>query len=234
LFALVPWWAFALVLSIVILVSRRAPWMLAMIWVSLGVIHELGYWREASETLVLVLTASGLSMLLGVPIGIAAAHSKMLHRIMSPILDAMQTMPTFVYLIPTLMLFGLGMIPGLVSTIVFAVPAAIRVTHHGISQVPISLIEAADAFGASVWQRLWKVELPYAATSIQLAFSQCVMLSLSMVVIAALVGGGGLGAPVVRALNTVNMQQGFSAGLCIVLMAVMLDRLLCSKRGTLA
>jgi glycine betaine/proline transport system permease protein len=136
----------------------------------------------------------------------------------------MQTIPTFVYLIPTLVFFGLGMVPGLISTVVFVIPAPIRLTHLGISSVPLQLHEAGAAFGATRRQLLWKVELPYALPTIMAGITQCIMLSLSMVVIAALVGADGLGKPVVRALNTVNIAMGFEAGLAIVILAILLDR----------
>jgi len=130
-----------------------------------------------------------------------------------------------VYLIPTLVLFGLGVVPGLISTIIFALPAPIRLTHLGISSVPRALLEAGEAFGATRMQMLWKVELPSAAPTIVAGITQCIMLSLSMVVIAALVGAGGLGVPVVRALNTVQVGMGFEAGFVIVLLAIILDRI---------
>jgi glycine betaine/proline transport system permease protein len=129
-----------------------------------------------------------------------------------------------VYLIPTLILFGLGVVPGLISTVIFAIPAPIRLTHLGITSVPKSLIEAGEAFGATKSQLLWKVELPHALPTIMAGVTQCIMLSLSMVVIAALVGADGLGKPVVRALNSVNIAMGFEAGLAIVILAIVLDR----------
>jgi glycine betaine/proline transport system permease protein len=141
------------------------------------------------------------------------------------VLDLMQTIPTCVYLIPTLILFGLGVVPGLISTVVFAVAAPVRLTHLGISSTPRQLIEAGQSFGASRTQLLWKIELPHAMPAIMAGLTQCIMLSLSMVVIAALVGAGGLGKPVVRALNTVNVAMGFEAGLAIVILAIVLDRI---------
>jgi len=191
---------------------------------ALALVLNLGYWRETVETLALVLIATFFCMALGVPIGIAAAHRRWLFTAIRPVLDLMQTIPPFVYLIPTLILFGLGVVPGLISTIIFAVPAAIRLTHLGVSSVPAQLMEAADSFGATRWQRLVKVELPHATPSILAGLTQSIMLSLSMVVIAALVGADGLGEPVVRALNTVNIAMGFEAGLAIVLLAILLDR----------
>jgi ABC-type proline/glycine betaine transport system permease subunit len=147
-------------------------------------------------------------------------------------LDLMQTLPTFVYLIPTLVLFGLGVVPGLISTVIFAMPAPIRLTQMGISQAPRALIEAGQAFGATKSQLLWKVELPAARGAIIAGVTQCIMLCLSMVVIAALVGAGGLGVPVVRALNTVQVGMGFEAGFAIVLLAIILDRMTRPAEGT--
>jgi glycine betaine/proline transport system permease protein len=138
----------------------------------------------------------------------------------------MQTLPTFVYLIPTLILFGLGSVPGLISTVIFAVPQPIRLTHLGITSVPKPLIEAGEAFGATRQQLLWKVEVPHAMPTIMAGVNQTIMMSLSMVVIATLVGAGGLGVPVIRALSSVNIAQGFEAGLAIVIVAILLDRIM--------
>jgi glycine betaine/proline transport system permease protein len=140
------------------------------------------------------------------------------------VLDLMQTLPTFVYLIPAIVFFGIGMVPGLIATAIFVVPAPIRLTHLGISSTPKPLIEAAQAFGATPSQVLYKVELPYAMPQIMAGLTQTIMLSLSMVVIAALVGADGLGVPVVRALNTVNTALGFESGFVIVVLAILLDR----------
>ncbi|MFW5679818.1 MAG: choline ABC transporter permease subunit [Pseudomonadota bacterium] len=202
--------------------SWRLPLVLVL---ALLLIVNLGYWRETMETLSLVSIATFFCMAIGVPLGIAAAHHPPLYTALRPVLDLMQTIPTFVYLIPTLILFGLGVVPGLVSTIVFALPAPIRLTQLGIASVPAPLKEAADAFGASPWQKLIRVELPHALPTILAGLTQCIMLSLSMVVIAALVGADGLGKPVVRALNTVNVAMGFEAGLAIVILAILLDRI---------
>ncbi len=185
-----------------------------------------GYWKATSESLALILTACLLCMGLGVPIGIAAAHRPRLYRTLQPVLDLMQTLPTFVYLIPAIVFFGLGMVPGLVATVIFVLPAPIRMTHLGISSTPPALAEAAAAFGATPGQKLWKVELPWALPQIMAGLNQTIMLSLSMGVIAALVGANGLGVPGVRALNSVNPALGFEAGLVIVVLAVILDRML--------
>ncbi|MCZ6496743.1 MAG: choline ABC transporter permease subunit [Alphaproteobacteria bacterium] len=209
-------------------------WRLAlMVAGSLLLIVNLGYWEQTIETLALVVFATFLCMLVGIPVGIAAAHRPRLYTALRPVLDLMQTIPTFVYLIPTLILFGLGVVPGLISTVIFALPAPIRLTHLGISSVPKPLIEAGESFGATKRQLLWKVELPHAMPTIMAGVTQCIMLSLSMVVIAALVGADGLGKPVVRALNTVNIAKGFEAGLAIVIVAILLDRV-CKQRGTKA
>ena len=205
---------------------RRSFLFALMVGAGLLFIVNQGYWEATTETLALVISAAFVCMLVGVPIGILAAHSRRFYAGLRPVLDMMQTVPTFVYLIPALILFGLGEVPGLIATIIFALPAPIRLTQLGVSSTPQPLIEAADAFGATPFQRLWKVELPYAFPQIMVGLTQTIMLSLSMVVIAALVGAGGLGTPVQRALNSVNIGMGFEAGLVIVLVAIILDRLL--------
>jgi glycine betaine/proline transport system permease protein len=209
---------------------HRSIGLVALVALSLLLILNLGFWEQTVETLALVIFATSVSMLVGVPIGIAAAHRPWFYTALRQILDMMQTIPTLVYLIPTLILFGLGMVPGLISTIIFAIPAPIRLTYLGVSSAPKPLIEAGEAFGATRRQLLWKVELPHAMPTIMAGLTQCIMLSLSMVVIAAMVGSDGLGEPVLRALNTVNVAQGFEAGLAIALIAIILDRV-CKLRG---
>ncbi|MDI9409643.1 MAG: choline ABC transporter permease subunit [Candidatus Pacebacteria bacterium] len=204
---------------------HRAIVLTIMTLLSLILIINLGYWQAMNETLALVVWSTLVCIMIGVPLGIAAAHRPVLYNFMRPILDLMQTIPTFVYLIPTLVLFGLGVVPGLISTAIFALPAPIRLTHLGVSAVPQQMVEAGKAFGATKRQLLWKVELPYAMPTIMAGVTQCIMLSLSMVVIAALVGADGLGKPVVRALNTVNLSMGFEAGMAIVILAILLDRI---------
>lgn len=218
---------------IIIALFVALTWFLQRNWkVCLGVvigflfILNQGYWEETTESLTLILSACVVCMGLGVPIGIAAAHRPKLYRVMVPILDLMQTLPTFVYLIPAIVFFGLGMVPGLIATVIFVLPAPIRLTHLGVSSTPQALLEAATAFGATPKQRLWKVEMPYAFPQIMAGLNQTIMLSLSMVVIAALVGANGLGVPVVRALNSVNTALGFESGFIIVVVAILLDRML--------
>ncbi len=208
----------------------QRKWALTVFCVlSFLLILNLGYWQETMETLAQVLFATLVCVLIGVPLGIYAAHKPRFYTVMQPVLDLMQTVPTFVYLIPTLTLFGLGVVPGLISTVVFAVAAPIRLTYLGIHDVPMDLMDAGKAFGCSRRQLLTRIELPYAMPSISAGITQCIMLSLSMVVIAALVGADGLGKPVVRALNTADIAVGFEAGLAIVLVAIMLDRV-CKQR----
>jgi glycine betaine/proline transport system permease protein len=204
----------------------QRSWKLALaVVIGLFFIVNQGLWKETVETLALVVGAAAVSMAIGVPVGIAAAHREWLYRVLQPILDLMQTLPTFVYLIPALVLFGLGLAPGLIATVIFAVPAPIRLTYLGLTSVPKQLIEAGEAFGATKQQLLWKVELPAALPTIMAGLTQCIMLSLSMVVIAALVGANGLGKPVVRALNSVNIPLGLESGLAIVVLAIVLDRI---------
>ncbi len=218
---------------VIIALFVALTWFLQRNWkVCLGVllgflfILNQGYWEETTESLTLILSACVVCMGVGVPIGIAAAHRPKLYRAMVPVLDLMQTLPTFVYLIPAIVFFGLGMVPGLIATVIFVLPAPIRLTHLGVSSTPQALMEAATAFGATPKQRLWKVELPYAFPQIMAGLNQTIMLSLSMVVIAALVGANGLGVPVVRALNSVNTALGFESGFIIVVVAIVLDRML--------
>ncbi|TNM62929.1 choline ABC transporter permease subunit [Aliirhizobium smilacinae] len=213
---------------------RRSLGVTAFTCLGLLLIYNQGYWKETTETLALVLAATVVSMTIGIPLGIAAARRQWIYEGMRPVLDLMQTIPTFVYLIPALILFGLGMVPGLIATVIFAVPAPIRLTRLGIISTPGALTEAAVAFGATPAQVLRKVELPYAMPQIMAGLTQTIMLSLSMVVISALVGANGLGVPVVRALNTVNIARGFEAGLCIVILAIILDRMFKSDNGDAA
>ncbi|PRY24424.1 glycine betaine/proline transport system permease protein [Aliiruegeria haliotis] len=198
------------------------------LFVALGFLFIInqGYWEATTESLTLVLSACVVCMSVGVPVGIAAAHRPRLYAAMRPVLDLMQTLPTFVYLIPAIVFFGIGMVPGLIATVVFVLPAPIRLTWLGVSSTPKPLLEAARAFGATPSQVLTKVELPYAFPQIMAGLNQTIMLSLSMVVIAALVGADGLGVPVVRALNQVNTALGFESGFVIVVVAIMLDRIL--------
>ena len=210
-------------------VLQRSWTVVALVVAGFLFIINQGYWQATTQTLTLVLCAVIVCMGVGVPVGIAAAHRPRLYSAMRPVLDLMQTLPTFVYLIPAIVFFGIGMVPGLIATAIFVLPAPIRLTHLGISSTPRDLKEAGMAFGATPGQLLRKVELPYALPQIMAGLTQTIMLSLSMVVIAALVGADGLGVPVIRALNTVNTALGFEAGLVIVVVAIVLDRMF--RRG---
>lgn len=222
---------------VIIAIFAVLTWLLQRNWkpaatVAVGFLFILNqdYWEETTESLTLVLSSCVVCMGLGVPIGIATAHRPKLYQAMRPVLDLMQTLPTFVYLIPAIVFFGIGMVPGLIATVIFVLPAPIRLTHLGVTSTPKSLLEAAQAFGATPHQTLMKVELPYALPQIMTGLNQTIMLSLSMVVIAALVGADGLGVPVVRALNQVNTALGFESGFVIVVLAILLDRMLRVER----
>ena len=193
-------------------------------FVSLWLIANLGLWEATMETLSLTLTAALIALAIGIPVGILSGKSDIVEAIARPILDFMQTLPVFVYLIPAVILFGLGAAPGVVATVIFAVPPAVRLTSLGIRGVPKELVEAGEAFGCSYWQLLFKVQLPMARPSIMAGVNQTIMLSLSMVVIAALIGSGGLGGEVVRSIQRMLVGKGFVAGLAVVFIAIILDR----------
>ena len=222
---------------LVILIAAFAWWLQKSWKLAFGVLLGLlfilnqGLWKETVQTLVLVVGATALSMAVGVPLGIWAAHKTQVWRVTQPVLDLMQTMPTFVYLIPILILFGLGAAPALIVTFIFAMPAPVRMTYLGITSIPKPMIEAGEAFGATKRQLLWKVELPAALPSIMAGLTQCIMLSLSMVVFATLIGAPSLGNPVFKALSNRNIPLGIEAGLAIVVLAIILDRMLAVKAG---
>jgi glycine betaine/proline transport system permease protein len=184
----------------------------------------MGYWETTMQTLALIVTASLFSLLVGIPVGIWAAKSETVDKAVRPILDFMQTMPPFVYLIPAVVLFGLGTVPGVIATFIFATPPSVRLTNLGIRQVSEEAVEAAQSFGSTPAQLLFKVELPMALPTIMAGVNQTVMLALSMVVIAALIGASGLGQPVVEGLQQLRIAKGFEGGLGIVILAIFLDR----------
>ncbi|MFE8695476.1 ABC transporter permease [Cytobacillus sp. FJAT-53684] len=193
--------------------------------IGLFLIDNLGYWEGMLETLSLVLTAVIITVVIGIPVGIWASQKNTVKQIITPILDFMQTMPAFVYLIPAIFFFSIGVVPGVVASVIFAVPPTIRLTILGIQQVPADIIEATEAFGSTTSQRLLKVQLPLAMPTIMAGINQSIMLSLSMVVIASMVGSPGLGADVYRAVTQIQIGKGFEAGLAIVVMAIILDRI---------
>ncbi|KRK42327.1 glycine betaine carnitine ABC transporter, membrane-spanning subunit [Companilactobacillus crustorum] len=228
IFDLVPIWLFiVLVLALTYYVNRdQQNWgLLVFEFLGLLLIWNLNYWRDMTQTLTLVLTSSLIALVIGIPLGILMAKSHIAEVILKPVLDFMQTMPAFVYLIPAVTLFGIGMVPGIVASVIFAMPPTVRMTNMGIREVPDELIEAADSFGSTEWQKLFKVELPIAKSSLMAGVNQSMMLSLSMVVIASMIGAMGLGTKVYFAVGRNDAGNGFSAGLAIVILAIILDRL---------
>ncbi|MEW6635556.1 MAG: ABC transporter permease subunit [Actinomycetota bacterium] len=226
--------ALAVIAALAVLAFLLAGWRMA-VFTALGLVFmiSLGLWEETALTLALILVAATVSLAIGIPIGILAAKSRSLENALRPVLDLMQTMPAFVYLVPVVVLLGLGAGPALIATVIFAMPPAVRLTMLGIQQVPKETVEAAQAFGATSWQTLWKVELPLSLKSIMAGVNQVIMLSLSMVVIAGLVGFSGLGDPVVSGLNTLDVGLSFVGGIGIVIVAIILDRVTrkASERG---
>lgn len=215
-----------LMIAIIVgLVVWVAGWRLA-VFAALGLllIENIGLWKPFLETLALVVTAQLLIVLIGLPLGILAASSRLAERIMRPVLDFMQTMPAFVYLIPAVMFFGIGLVPGVVATLVFALPPLVRLVNLGIRQVPADLVEAAEAFGSTRWQKLIKVQMPVAMPTVMAGLNQSIMLNLSMVVIASMIGARGLGTEVLRGIQRIQVGQGFEAGLAVVILAIILDR----------
>jgi len=193
--------------------------------VGLFLIEGMNLWPETMDTLALIFTAVLIALLIGIPVGIWASKSDLVEKLVRPVLDLMQTMPAFVYLIPAVLFFQLGKVPGVISTLVFATPPAVRLTNLGIRQVPEEVKEAALAFGSNPRQMLFKVELPVALPTILAGVNQTIMLALSMVVIASLIGAGGLGQPVLVGIQQLNIGLGFEGGIAIVILAIFLDRI---------
>ena len=197
------------------------------IFTALGflLIWNIGLWEASMQTLAMVLTAVLICILLGVPLGVLAAKSRTTHKIIMPILDFMQTLPAFVYLLPAVSFFHLGVVPAVIATLIFAMPPIIRLTTLGIRQVPEELIELGESFGSTFMQKLIKIELPLARSTIMAGVNQCIMLALSMVVVSAMIGAKGLGGEVWRAIQRMEIGKGFEAGLALVVIAIFLDRL---------
>ncbi len=224
-FLVMPWYV---VLILVGLVAWRAlgRWWHGLVMAALlFVIGTFGYWRLAMMTLGLVTSAVIISLTIGIPAGILMARNNLVEQLLRPFLDAMQTMPSFVYLIPALMLFGLGKVPAVFATIIYAVPPVIRLTNVGIRQVPQTVLEAAESLGSSSRQILFNVQLPLAFPSIMVGVNQTTMMALSMVVVASMIGARGLGLEVLLAINRIEVGRGFEAGLSIVFLAIIIDRI---------
>jgi glycine betaine/proline transport system permease protein len=219
-----PWW---LMILIVFLLGWRLVRLAAGVTfgLMLFLIGSFGYWDMMIYTLAIVLTAVAISLLFGIPVGILMAYSRVMEAVIRPILDAMQTMPSFVYLIPAIMLFGLGKVSALFATVIYAIPPVIRLTNLAIREVSREMIEAALSFGSSRWQLLIKVQIPQALPTIMAGVNQTTMMALAMVVIASLVGAKGIGMEVLIAINQVDIDRGFEAGLSIVILAIIIDRL---------
>lgn len=215
-----------LIAIISVLAFYLGRWSFA-IFAALGLllIYNLGFWSHTMDTLALVLTSAIISIIIGIPFGVWCAQSDKVRGTVTPLLDFMQTMPAFVYLIPAVTFFGLGVVPGVIASVIFAVPPTIRLTNLGIRQVAEDLVEAADAFGSTPSQKLFKLQFPLAMPSILAGINQTIMLSLSMVVIASMIGAQGIGADVYRAVTQIKTGQGFEAGLAIVVLAILLDRM---------
>ncbi|MBU5675351.1 proline/glycine betaine ABC transporter permease [Alkaliphilus sp. MSJ-5] len=214
-----------IIVGITIFITKRKWGLPIFVLLGLLLIQNLGYWEDTMLTLSLVLTASLISIIIGVPLGIWMSRNKIIQDIVTPILDFMQTMPAFVYLIPAVSFFGIGMVPGIIASVIFAMPPVVRLTNLGIRQVSTELIEAADAFGSTGMQKLFKVQLPMAKNTIMAGINQTIMLALSMVVIASMIGAEGLGVEVFRAVTRNEAGQGFASGLSIVILAIVLDRI---------
>ena len=224
--AFLPPFAFILLVAIIAYFARKRTWGLPVFTViGLGYILNQGLWSQLIDTISLITIASMVTIIIGIPLGILAAKSSVANAIIQPVLDFMQTMPAFVYLIPAVAFFGIGMVPGIFASFVYAIAPVTRMTNLGIREIDPELIEAAESFGSTPNQRLFKVELPLAKNTIFAGINQTVMLTLSMVVIASMIGAPGLGMNVLTALQQADVGQGFVAGLAIVILAIIVDRL---------
>jgi glycine betaine/proline transport system permease protein len=217
---------YVVIALLAILAWRRAGWGVGvMTLLGLGLIYGMGYWSQTMETLALILVSAVIALLIGIPLGIWAAKNKTAGKIMRPLMDFMQTMPAFVYLIPAVLFFGLGKVPGVFATIIFAMPPAVRLTTLGIKQVPEDIVEATRSFGATSRQLLLKVELPLAMPTLLAGVNQTIMMALSMVVISAMIAAGGLGEVVLKGITQLKIGLGFEGGIAVVILAIILDRI---------
>lgn len=216
---------------IMIVIISLIAWKLAGKWVglfsiiSLFVVYGMNMWSQTMDTLAMVIASAGIALIIGIPVGITASKFDRFDRMIRPVLDFMQTMPAFVYLIPAVLFFGLGRVPGSVATIIFSMPPVIRLTNLAIRQVPTDVVEAAISFGSTPAQMLFKVQIPIALPTIFAGINQTIMLSLSMVVISAMIGAGGLGEQVLNGITQLRIGLGFESGLAVVILAMVLDRI---------
>jgi len=218
---------FYVIIALIALLSwkRSGLGLTVLSILGLMLIWAMGYWPQTMATLALILSAAFIALLIGIPLGIWAAKKPLAGKIMRPVLDLMQTMPAFVYLIPAVLFFGLGKVPGAFATVIFAMPPAVRLTSLGISQVPASIVEATRSFGATPGQLLFKVELPIALPTILAGVNQTIMMALSMVVISAMIAAGGLGEVVLKGITQLKIGVGFEGGIAVVILAIILDRI---------
>lgn len=221
----IPWWAFIVIIFLVTWYLKKSYWMGILFSAFLFIIGLFGYWDLLMMTNAIVISSVLVSILVGVPVGILMASSNIFETIMKPILDAMQTMPTFVYLIPVFFFFGLGMVPGVFATVVYSLPPVIRLTNIGIRGVPAEVVEAGQSFGSSKSQLLLKVQIPQAMPTIMAGVNQTTMMALAMVVVASMVGAKSLGQQVLISINQLDIATGFEAGISIVFLAIIIDRL---------
>ncbi|AFS78033.1 glycine betaine ABC transporter permease protein OpuAB [Gottschalkia acidurici 9a] len=223
---LIPPFVFIIIIVLFAIYVNKKKWGLP-IFVLLGLllIKNLDYWEDTMITLSLILTSSLISIIIGVPLGIWMSKNNIVESVITPVLDFMQTMPAFVYLIPAVSFFGIGMVPGVIASVIFSMPPVVRLTNLGIREVSEDLIEAADAFGSTNIQKLFKVQLPMAKSTIMAGINQTIMLALSMVVVASMIGAEGLGVEVFRAVTRNEAGQGFASGLSMVILAIILDRI---------
>jgi glycine betaine/proline transport system permease protein len=221
-----PWWGVIIIFMALAWASSRKLIFTGLVGVLLFAVGVLGLWDLTMQTLALMLVATLVSIIIGLPIGILCAKNRVARTITLPVLDVMQTMPSFVYLIPVLMLFGLGKVPAILATVIYAVPPLIRLTDLGIRQVDAEVVEAATAFGTSPTRLLFGVELPLATPTIMAGLNQTVMMALSMVVVASMIGARGLGEQVLNGIQTLDVGKGLEAGIGIVILAIVLDRIM--------
>ena len=225
LLRLQPWWLLLLLVGLLAWHASRSLTRALVLSALLALIGMIGLWDKLLQTLALVLVSTGLCVLIGVPLGVVLATRPLARRLVLPVLDVMQTLPAFVYLIPVLMLFGLGKVPAVFATLVYALPPLVRLTELGLAQIDPSLLQAAHGLGANRWQRLRRIALPLALPSIMAGLNQSVMMALSMVVVASMIGARGLGEDVLSGIQTLNVGQGVEAGLAIVALAMVIDRI---------
>lgn len=221
----IPWWAYIAFIAVMAWIATRKIIPVIVLAVLPVFIGMFGLWHLALETLALVITSVVIALAVGIPMGVLMAEAKYFAEFIKPVLDAMQTMPSFVYLIPAMMLFGLGKVPAVIATLIYALPPVMRLTCLGLQQVPKPVQEAALAYGATRWQLLKEVRIPLAMPSILAGVNQTTMMALAMVVIASMIGARGLGQEVLMAINRIDVGRGFEAGISIVIMGIVIDRI---------